>query len=414
MAENTRLVVDKIPSAYCSIAKVNEYFERFGKIINITVHPEIQRARIEFSSREEAMAAHSCPDVLFENRFVKVYRDHEDLPTPTIVRPAPAAPARPPPTVSPPMPSAASVAWAEAAHKKQEALKGMLELQRQRQELLQRYITQQKELLSILETKSLPEGDKQEMLQKLRSIDELIKSLDGSMGKAAAASPAGADASAQTDQSPPESGEGDSPASATSLVKSAPASAAVTPILRGGPAFYARGRGRGGYYGGAYYQPHHGPSLNRQASLAAHRLDLRPTAFIIKPIPAQVGADIGSIRKLFAPYGEIKNISIDGDDGSSAIVSFARRTDAEKAHQFISKADFGGESFELHWISGASGGQGGAAVPRAPAEHAMMVEGEGEGTGAATSTEPNGVGDDHIEFDEEEKEGGNKESHWKR
>lgn len=466
--ENTRLVVDKIPPAYCSIAKVNEYFERFGKITNITVHPEIQRARIEFSTREEAAAAHSCPDVLFENRFVKVYWDHEELPTPTIVKPAPFTTpmARPPPpmmTSSSAPPTTTAVARVEAAQRKQEALKGMLELQRQKQELLLKYITRQKELLSILETKSLPEADKQEMLQKLRSIDELIKSLDGGSlsERTVATRPASADGPSSMDSAlsgaEPGAGEveGDSSSMAAApLAKSAPASTTTTPILRGGPAFYGRGRGRGAYYGGTYYQPHqYRAPFNRQASLAAHRLDLRPTAFIIRPIPALVGADISSLRKLFAPYGEIKNISIDGGGGPSAIVSFARRIDAERAHQFISKADFGGESLEIHWISSSAAGgirdgedereerergeQDGTASSLgglSSIRHHPLAAGEIESLGMerdSTAEAENGArgeeragipgadtndgtAEDHIRFDEEEREGDNEESHWKR
>lgn len=464
VSENTRLVVDKIPPAYCSIAKVNEYFERFGKIINITVHPEIQRARIEFSTREEATAAHSCPDVLFENRFVKVYWDHEELPTPTIVKPAAfMAPARPPMMTSPSAPPTTSVARVEAAQRKQEALKGMLELQRQKQELLLKYITQQKELLSILETKSLPEADKHEMLQKLRSIDELIKSLDGSLPERVVATRTiGADVPRPIDSAVPASGSGEGqeqeqgeeedsslPPLTAPLTKSAPASTTTTPILRGGPAFYGRGRGRGAYYGGAYYQSHqYRAPFNRQASLAAHRLDLRPTAFIIRPIPALVGADIGSIRKLFAPYGEIKNISIDGSGGPSAIVSFARRMDAEKAYQFISKADFGGESLEVHWVSssastsasggngegedGTAGAPGGPPIRHRPStaggREPQGVEGEREltagaddrvdegeeGLGVPGAETNGGIAEDHIRFDEEEREGDHEESHWKR
>lgn len=314
----TRLVIDRIPAEFCSISAVNEYFQRFGSVVNITVQPEYQRARIEYATKEQANAAYTSPEVIFGNRFVKVFWDHEDYPSSSLPPSAQAAlamPRRLSQSSSGPMPMESSSSQPglrvdAAAARRQEALRGMLELQKQKQELLVKYISQQKELLQKLESKSLPEAERQEMLASLRAIDDLIKTLK-------------------------VSGFPESPEKKPSLSSSASPSPHQThqPILRGGPVQ----RGRGG-------------SL---VSRGAHRLDLRPTALLLNPVPARVGKDIGAIRKLFEPYGEIKNVTLSSSDPQGAIVSFARRPDAEKAMQYISKTDLG-EPFQLEWHQASS------------------------------------------------------------
>ncbi|CDH53785.1 predicted protein [Lichtheimia corymbifera JMRC:FSU:9682] len=70
---NNTIVVDKIPMDSCNMEAVTETFKKFGTIVDISLQPEFQRAFIEYKTHAEALAAHQCPDVLFKNRFVKVY-----------------------------------------------------------------------------------------------------------------------------------------------------------------------------------------------------------------------------------------------------------------------------------------------------------------------------------------------------
>ena len=70
---NNTIVVDKIPVESCNMEVVTETFKKFGTIVDISLQPESQRAFIEYKTHAEALAAHQCPDVLFKNRFVKVY-----------------------------------------------------------------------------------------------------------------------------------------------------------------------------------------------------------------------------------------------------------------------------------------------------------------------------------------------------
>jgi len=71
-ASNT-LVVENIPEQHLDIASVTAYFSRFGRCINISIFSDKKRAIVQFASNTEAKEAHSCPDPIFGNRFVKVY-----------------------------------------------------------------------------------------------------------------------------------------------------------------------------------------------------------------------------------------------------------------------------------------------------------------------------------------------------
>ena len=67
------LVVEKIPVESCSLEKVDEYFKKFGKIVNVSLDKNQLKAVVKFERFSEAKAAHECPDSIFGNRFVKVF-----------------------------------------------------------------------------------------------------------------------------------------------------------------------------------------------------------------------------------------------------------------------------------------------------------------------------------------------------
>jgi hypothetical protein len=71
--EQKILIVNQIPEENCNIAEVHEYFSRFGNLIDCQVKPEMASAKLEFENHQEAMACYSSPDVIFNNRFVKVF-----------------------------------------------------------------------------------------------------------------------------------------------------------------------------------------------------------------------------------------------------------------------------------------------------------------------------------------------------
>lgn len=67
------LVVEKIPPESCSLEKIHEYFKKFGAILNVSIDKNQLKAVIQYETIAGAQDAHSCPDSIFGNRFVKAY-----------------------------------------------------------------------------------------------------------------------------------------------------------------------------------------------------------------------------------------------------------------------------------------------------------------------------------------------------
>lgn len=67
------LVVEKIPHESCSLEKIHEYFKKFGTILNVSIDKNQLKAVIQYEKTADAQAAHSCPDSIFGNRFVKAF-----------------------------------------------------------------------------------------------------------------------------------------------------------------------------------------------------------------------------------------------------------------------------------------------------------------------------------------------------
>lgn len=188
----TSLVVEHIPDEYNSIDKVNEFFKQFGNLTNIQVDQSSHKALIQYSTREDASAAYNSPEVIFGNRFVKVYWQPDDLDASTFGRqPKPAGQVRPekgpggghhlhqgppkPPTSSVLMtPERAAEIAAEraaAATKLQESKKTMQEIQKQREALIQRQQEEQKLLMQkLFANKNMSQEDKDEILKGLKNI----------------------------------------------------------------------------------------------------------------------------------------------------------------------------------------------------------------------------------------------------
>ena len=149
---NKRLVIEKIPIEYCSEEKVRNYFMQFGEITSISVEEHAKRAFVEYSLPEEATKAYTSPNVIFGNRFVKVYWNKNE-----------------PVTVKSLGPSKYEI----AQQKKQEQVKAALELTKQKQDLIDSNLALQKQILSKLET-AKPE-EKAELMNSLTTITKLIE-----------------------------------------------------------------------------------------------------------------------------------------------------------------------------------------------------------------------------------------------
>jgi RNA-binding protein 26 len=172
---NSSIVVENIPQEHCVIDKVNEYFKQFGTITNISLQPENSKAVIQYSNHTEADAAYSSPDVIFNNRFVKVYwQKAESKGQETVVTP----PQKPtPPKSYEPSPEVVAAKAAEFAklkehkQKQQQArLQTMLELQKSKEQLIQKQIQEQKILMEKLANAKTPE-ERNSIKQALNNIN---------------------------------------------------------------------------------------------------------------------------------------------------------------------------------------------------------------------------------------------------
>lgn len=78
LKRGTRLEVRSLPDESNNIVKLNEHFSKFGKVVNIRLHvqangiADAKAAVVEFSTVAEAMQAHRSQEAVFGNRFIKV------------------------------------------------------------------------------------------------------------------------------------------------------------------------------------------------------------------------------------------------------------------------------------------------------------------------------------------------------
>lgn len=70
---NATLVIESIPDDKLDDESIRGYFVKFGDIESLEVKSEKKLALITFANVEDARKAHSSPDPIFNNRFVKVY-----------------------------------------------------------------------------------------------------------------------------------------------------------------------------------------------------------------------------------------------------------------------------------------------------------------------------------------------------
>ncbi|ORZ32507.1 hypothetical protein BCR44DRAFT_89416 [Catenaria anguillulae PL171] len=68
------LAIHNIPEEHLRRSAVEDYFSRFGSIARVTIaeDPAEKRAFVTFNDLDAAIAAKTCPDAIFGNRFVRV------------------------------------------------------------------------------------------------------------------------------------------------------------------------------------------------------------------------------------------------------------------------------------------------------------------------------------------------------
>ncbi|KAF7732044.1 hypothetical protein EC973_007149 [Apophysomyces ossiformis] len=335
---NTTLVIENIPADVCQISKINDFFKKFGTIVNISVQPHAQKAILQFSNRAEAEAAHGSPDPIFDNRFVKVYFQKEKE-EPTEAEPeAKPATTTPTPTTNEPDPELVAARAAELAKQReekqklrQEHMKAILELQKQKEQLLQRQIDEQKKLMEKLSnSKNMSQSEKEELLKSLKKIAADIT-----------ASKVDAKVSAGETESM-EAGNTESSEELKKKLAKLEAEASALGITDTYAPYGSGFRGaRGGFYGRGRGYPRMRGGLNRFS------LDNRPTSILVKDIPQ--GAE-QELRKHFENFG---NISSYETQDSSIVVRYSQRFEAEKA--ISAGAEFNKGTLQLAWYTAPAG-----------------------------------------------------------
>ncbi|RCH90332.1 hypothetical protein CU098_007575, partial [Rhizopus stolonifer] len=337
---NTTLTVEKIPPEVCQIATVNEYFAKFGTIINISVQPQVQKALIQYSTRAEAEKAYTCPDAIFDNRFIKVYWNKDETPNAAPVVEEPVI--EPKPISNEPDPEVVAARAAEFAKmreekqkKHQEYMKNLLEAQKKKELELEKQISEQKRLLdSLSNSSSMSAEEKADVLKQLKSIQSAIEISQNPQNPVPVS--ASASTSVPTLSAPTGAMDNKEQTSAElqKKLEQLEAEAASLGVNTGNPfasrgGFAARGRGawpraRGGY--------------------TKMSLDNRPTKIVVKDIPQDANEE--ELRQHFEQYG---TLSLFEKNESDVTVQFAQRFMAEKAMCY--GPNFAKGKLQLSWFS---------------------------------------------------------------
>jgi hypothetical protein len=179
------LVIESIPEDSCNEEAIRAYFSGFGTIVSLSVDTFHKSALLEYSTSQEAKACHSSPDVIFNNRFVKVFWSDSEQP-----------PVRPQTQATPPSAEILSANLERMQEKKREAVllalekqKQLAEIQKTRQVLISQRMEEQAATMEKLRSPELSVQERAIMMKQLEVLQSMIKTLmnDAQTNSAAAA-----------------------------------------------------------------------------------------------------------------------------------------------------------------------------------------------------------------------------------
>lgn len=188
--EQKILIVNQIPEDYCNIAQVHEYFSKFGNLVDCQVRPEMQSAKLEYENHSEAMACYSSPEVIFNNRFVKVFWSSDEETAGYFLSNRSSRKPRfenqPPQSVLTPeelkqnlkkMQEKTREMQRQQEIQKLEAQRKKTELNRQGAEMIARQMQEQSQVMERLRNPDLSVEERQVLMKGLGILQETIKSL---------------------------------------------------------------------------------------------------------------------------------------------------------------------------------------------------------------------------------------------
>jgi hypothetical protein len=173
----TVIRVEKLPLEHCHKRMLWNYFSKFGTIQDIYVDRHRKQAHVFFESEHAATNAVRSLDAVFHNRFIRVCRarhveserialmereveEEEPMVSKTLEM------ARPLPT---------TLKLDLRRQQKEDTLKHLLNLQKQKQVLVQRLIQEQKYLMDRLASDvNMTEQDRKELLHQAESLSQII------------------------------------------------------------------------------------------------------------------------------------------------------------------------------------------------------------------------------------------------
>jgi len=373
----TILEIRKIPFEANSVVKLSEYFQKFGNIVNIQVSYENdpQAALIQFSNNAEARKAYSSPEAVLGNRFIKIFWHNKTKELPPMTSQANVLSTQNSLKTStlsseanskqvdskggkPKLPSTGQTTYVnpqntpEAMQKKQaevkkDVLKKKLEIQKQRQQLLEKQIKEQKVLINKLEkNKNISASEKQCLMTALKTLTGSIEKLKTDLETQAKAAKPKSKQALEKELLDREIELYNKQCTADDLTISKKAMADLQketgaqqaskpiPIGRG----RGRGRGRGMYRGRGFAGGRAGSNASRVM------IDNRPKQLLVTGYEEK---DKEGVVAQFASYGEIDRV--EEKAVGKLVLSFHSRKQAEIA---ASKAAvFNGKLLVLAWYN---------------------------------------------------------------
>jgi hypothetical protein len=271
--DSNTLIVDRLPMEYCQERSLIDYFSKFGQLDRVSLDSDSRKAEIRFINQEDAQAAIECPDAILGNRFIRIYYASKMKRPHPSARDSSLSKVRKPkqhPRLTRSQSKMVASSTSISKEEKQQRLAHLLQVQRQKQELYEKYIAQQKEILNKLEQPNLPADMKTSLKEAMITLDKSIQEI-------------------QKLTAPKEQ-----------------------TTSKG-----ATGRG----------------DTSTAAGAGKFKLDNRPGAFIMTPVPSILKNDLDSFRKILDSFGTCTNLKYDSTS-NSALVEYQTKPQASKVYFF--------------------------------------------------------------------------------
>lgn len=263
---SAEIVVDRLPEE-TGDEEVRRYFsDSFGPIASIS-RTSLTSMAVRFEDPRDAVRAVKSPNAVLGNRFIKTFFPSARGASAPDMRGGRIAKTRAAPLTRAQAKMISPEKLEERANQRQQRLQALLSVQRQREELVKRYIQQQKEILAKLDDSSTGPAERAALKETLVSLDRSISEFD-------------------------------------SVNNTGPLTSASSPAVANSTA----------------------PAMSRKS----FKMDLRPGTFIMTPVPALLRNDLDAFRKILVGYGASFTHMKYDEETKSALIEYSNRPEASK------------------------------------------------------------------------------------